>query len=415
MLEVLTTNRCPSREEWMNFYAGKIEGDSIAKLAAHLDTCSSCQALLRDIAASTANASDPLLARLRAVPNEVDEYQYEPACRIAMEKMQSFMSTDGEKRTGAEPREVILEPLPERLGEYRIIELLGRGGMGAVYRAVHMRLGREVALKVVSRERARAAAAERFVRETRAHGQLDHPNVVRATDAGEVDGVAFLVMELIDGVALDRLVRERGVLPVADACEIARQAAVGLQHLAEHGLVHRDVKPSNVMVNRRDEVKVLDLGLVAVLDWHQHGTALTDGQVIGTFDYLAPEQSEPNGPVDARTDIYGLGCTLYFLLTGTAPYPSPTYATARAKILAHNSAPIPVVTATKPDVPAELSAIITRMLAKDPADRFATPRDVAVALAPFCNIELQNAPTFIVPRAERPSRRPRFPIIAAVL
>src|SRR5262245_38901374 len=254
MLEVLTTNRCPSREEWMNFYAGKIEGDSIAKLAAHLDTCSSCQALLRDIAASTANASDPLLARLRAVPNEVDEYQYEPACRIALEKIQSFISTDGEKRTGAEPREVIPEPLPERLGEYRIIELLGRGGMGAVYRAVHMRLGREVALKVISRERA-CVATERFARETRAHGQLDHPNVVRATDAGEVDGVAFLVMELIDGVALDRLVRDRGVLGVADACEIARQTAVGLQHLAEHGLVHRDVKPSNVMVNRRGEVK----------------------------------------------------------------------------------------------------------------------------------------------------------------
>jgi TolB-like protein len=215
-------------------------------------------------------------------------------------------------------------------------------------------------------------------------GRLDHPNVVRATDAGEANGVAFLVMDLVDGMDLDRLVRATGPLRVADACELARQAAAGLQHLAAHGLVHRDVKPSNLMLSRRGEVQILDLGL-ATTGWGHAGDALTGtGQVVGTFDYLAPEQADVGRPVDTRADVYGLGCTLFYLLAARPPYAGAGASTPRAKILAHTAGPVPEARDLRPDVPEGLSAVLRRMLAKDPADRFPTPAGASEALAPYC-------------------------------
>jgi serine/threonine protein kinase len=216
-------------------------------------------------------------------------------------------------------------------------------------------------------------------------GGLDHPNVVRATDAGEADGVAYLVMDLVDGVDLARVLRSRGRLRVADACEAARQAATGLAHLAGRGLVHRDVKPSNLMIDRGGVAKVLDLGLAAPGPTGGTAEPLTEsGHVVGTYEYLAPEQADNARGVDARADVYALGCTLYHLLTGRPPYAGSRFATAPAKLLAHASAPVPDVRTSAPDVPPGLAEVVRRMMAKDPADRFSGPAAAAAALAPYC-------------------------------
>lgn len=370
---------CPSRDTWSGFYAGKVEPDALPTLIEHLDHCTACQSVLHTLVGATADADDALIASLRAASRPAGGYEEEVACGRVVEQIWGLVGGNSTAR-GAAPA------LPaERLGEYRILHLLGHGGMGAVYRAVHTRLGREVALKLVPPHRARDASAARFQREISAHGRLNHPNVVRATDAGEAHGVAFLVMDLVDGVDLDRLVKTAGPLGVADACELARQAAAGLQHLAEHELVHRDVKPSNVMLSRRGEVKVLDLGLAARIDVSGDGTAVTaDGHILGSFDYLAPEQADPARPVDARADVYSLGCSLYYLLAGAPPYSGAEHATVRGKILAHTTGPVPRIARARPEVPAPLAAVLARMLAKNPEDRFPTAAAVVAALRPFC-------------------------------
>ena len=375
MPQTLDTIRCPDRDTWSGFYAGKADPESVDGLAAHLDSCRACQSVLDALGQTTVDEADALVAGLRAVSPEADDFEVEPECRQALERVQSLLPGTPE-----------VPPVPEKLGEYRILQLIGRGGMGSVYRATHARLGRDVALKIVPPDRARSAAAQaRFHREMAALGKLDHPNVVRATDAGEVDGVAFLVMDLVDGVDLARLVKACGPLRPADACELARQAAAGLQHLTAHGVVHRDVKPSNLMLSRRGEVKILDLGLAATGEWLEGSEGLTGtNQVVGTFDYLAPEQADPGSAIDARTDVYSLGCTLFFLLTGRPPYAGPNHITPRSKILAHTAGPVPEVRDARADVPAELAATLTRMMAKNPTDRFATPAEAAAALAAHC-------------------------------
>ena len=192
--------------------------------------------------------------------------------------------------------------------------------MGAVYLAEHGVMNRRVALKVIKPEyTSNPAAVERFRREIRAAARLHHPNIVAAYDAEQAGETHFLVMEYVDGVSLDRLVAERGPLPVAEACEYVRQAALGLQHAHEHGLVHRDVKPHNLIRGADGVVKVLDFGLASARGSGE--CSLTGATVVmGTPDYIAPEQAEESRAADARSDVYALGCTLYFLLTGRPPF-----------------------------------------------------------------------------------------------
>jgi serine/threonine protein kinase len=195
--------------------------------------------------------------------------------------------------------------------EYKLLAELGKGGMGTVYRALHTKLDREVALKILPAERTKdPEAVDRFQREMKAVGKLEHPHIVRATDAGEQDGTHFLVMEYVEGLDLSELVQVIGPLPVADACEVIRQAAVGLQAAHEHGMVHRDIKPSNLMLAANGRVKILDLGLALLdpqrgdVDDEGGGRDLTsDGQIMGTFDYMAPEQAGDSHGVDIRADI----------------------------------------------------------------------------------------------------------------
>ena len=209
-----------------------------------------------------------------------------------------------------------------------------------------------MALKLLPANRFRDPhAVSRFRREIEAIARVDHPNIVRASDAGEHDGIHFLVMELIDGADLSTLVRRCGPLPIAEACELTRQAAVALQHAHEHGLVHRDVKPSNIMLDRNGTAKLLDLGLVRLGDRSAGGDLTTTGQLLGTFDYMAPEQASDIQRVDIRADLYSLGCTMYFLLTGQPPFGDAQYRTVVRKIVAHAKDEAPPVTDLRPEVP----------------------------------------------------------------
>ncbi|HET6884152.1 MAG TPA: SUMF1/EgtB/PvdO family nonheme iron enzyme [Pirellulales bacterium] len=272
-----------------------------------------------------------------------------------------------------------------RIRDYELLEKLGEGGMGAVYKALHVKLKRPVAIKILPRERLLdPQAVARFNREMEAVGQLIHPNIVLAHDAGEADGQHYLVMELVEGMDLTQLVARLGPLPIADACELVRQAALGLAHAHRFGLVHRDIKPSNLILTSAGQTKILDLGL-ALLNSAQPSGELTGAcQVMGTADYMAPEQAADSHAVDIRADIYSLGCTLYKLLTGEPPFTGPQYKTALSKLMAHQQTVPPAVYQVRGGVPAALSNLVGRTLAKSPSERHAMPEDLAAALKPFC-------------------------------
>ncbi|MCI0641482.1 MAG: serine/threonine protein kinase [Gemmataceae bacterium] len=279
-------------------------------------------------------------------------------------------------------------PTQETVGQYLLVEKLGEGGMGAVYKAVHTQLQKNFAIKLLSAQRLPdPSVIQRFRQERIAVGKLDHPNIVRATDAGEFQGHYFLVMEYVEGQDLNKIVKERGKLPVAEACAIIRQAAEGLQYIHEQNLVHRDIKPSNLMLTATGQVKILDLGLAlfprqATLD--EDELTMT-GQVMGTWDYISPEQALDTHSVDIRADIYSLGCTFFKLLTGRAPFACAPYDSNREKIRAHLEIAPPKLDTLQPDVPAAIQLVLDRMLAKDPMYRYQSPREVAEALAAFAD------------------------------
>ena len=271
------------------------------------------------------------------------------------------------------------------LGPYTLTEKLGQGGMGTVYKAWHGLLKRIVALKLLPADRLHdPQAVARFYREMEAIGKIDHPHIVRATDAGDDQGQPYLAMDYIEGLTLAELVHAGGPLPVADACELARQTALALECLRQNGLVHRDIKPSNLLLSAAGQLKVLDLGLAALYaEQPDHERLTTTGMVLGTGDYMAPEQGMGSRDVDIRADLYSLGCTLYKLLTGKAPFADPSFGTYYQKIKAHAETPVPPAEALRPGLPAELLAVLRRLLAKAPDDRYALPLEVASALEPF--------------------------------
>jgi serine/threonine protein kinase len=272
---------------------------------------------------------------------------------------------------------------PERIRDYQLVRLLGRGGMGCVYLARHMRLHRDVALKVLREELADDPVYRaRFEREMAVVGPLDHPHLIRAQDAGAEGPHLFLVMELLDGRDLGAVVRERGALPVADACEAARQAALGLHHAHEHGLVHRDVKASNLFLTRAGVVKVIDLGLARPTEKAVAGDLSSAMLLAGTPECMSPEQWE-GADVDRRADVYALGCTLIVLLTGRPPFALPGKPSWLAWMDAHGRVVPPSLGVLRPDAPADLATLVAQMLAKAPGGRPASAAAVAEALAPF--------------------------------
>jgi serine/threonine protein kinase len=272
-----------------------------------------------------------------------------------------------------------------QLGEYQLLEKLGQGGMGTVYKALHTKLGRTVALKVLSKDRVwDERAIVRFEREMKAVGAVDHPHIVRAMDAREIGETRILVMEFVDGLDLAEIVKRCYPLAIADACELVRQAALALEGVHAYGLVHRDVKPSNLMLTRQGQVKLLDLGLARFEMDPAGGDEVTGaGQAIGTVEYMAPEQLSDSTSVDIRADLYSLGCTLFKFLAGQTPFGGPEYKGPLERLMAHVQKPVPSVWQYRGDVPPALVHVVERMLAKDPNQRFQTPVEVAQALTPL--------------------------------
>ncbi|HJZ53676.1 MAG TPA: protein kinase [Gemmataceae bacterium] len=268
------------------------------------------------------------------------------------------------------------------IGKYKVLERLGAGGMGTVFLCEHKLMRRRVAVKVLPIPKAEdKASLERFYREARAVAAVDHPNIVRAYDIDQDDNLHFLVMEYVDGTNLQDLVKKSGPLDVQRACHYIYGAAVGLQHAHEIGLVHRDIKPGNILIDRSGVVKILDMGLARFFnDDTDELTKKYDENVLGTADYLSPEQALDSHTVDIRADIYSLGATFYYLLTGSAPFPEGSVA---QKLIWHQSREPRPIQSLRPAVTDELAAVIQKMMAKDQAKRYQTPSELMAALAPW--------------------------------
>jgi serine/threonine protein kinase len=278
------------------------------------------------------------------------------------------------------------------IGKYKVLERLGAGGMGSVYLCEHKLMRRRVAVKVLPTAKATdPSSLERFYREARAVAALDHPNIVRAYDIDEDDKLHFLVMEHVDGSNLQDIIKKSGPLSVERATNYIRQAALGLQHAHDAaGIVHRDVKPGNVLVDRNGIVKLLDMGLARF--FHDEDDMLTkkyDENVLGTADYLAPEQATDSHGVDIRADIYSLGATLYFCLTGRTPFAEGTVA---QKLIWHQTRLPKPVKSFRPDVPDELIAVLDKAMAKDVSQRYQLPVEFAEALNPWTQSAIPPPP-----------------------
>jgi len=267
-------------------------------------------------------------------------------------------------------------PLPDCLGDYRIVGRLGSGGMGTVYRAVHERMGREVAVKLLRPEIQRnPLLLQRFDREVRAAAKLSHPNIVAALDAREHEGLHFLVTELVEGKDLDQTVRLSGPLPVVDAIECMLQVGKGLSYSHSQGVIHRDIKPANLLRANDGTVKILDMGLARLSNSESSNNVhLTEsGVMMGTAASMPPEQARDTRKADARSDLYSLGCTLFYLLTGRTAFSGTTQLDM---ILSHVNQPIPSLRMTNPQIPAALDKIFQRLVAKNPDDRFQTAEEL---------------------------------------
>jgi serine/threonine-protein kinase len=295
------------------------------------------------------------------------------------------------------------------VGPYVLLERIGEGGMGQVFKAWHRHLDRTVALKVIRKDRLDSQeTVRRFQREIEVAARLSHPNIVAALDAGEVAGSRYVALEYVEGIDLAKLVKQRGPLPVAQACDYVRQAALGLQHAFERGLIHRDIKPSNLLVARAagapdDQacvVKILDMGLARAQGPTADSDEVTQFQAtLGTPDFISPEQARDARSADIRADLYSLGCTLYYLLTGSVPYPN---AAPMEKLLKHWMEEPTPVEELRPEVGPEVAEIVRKLMAKRPEDRYQLPVELVAALAGIAEFELPADA-----RAARPPARPK--------
>lgn len=269
------------------------------------------------------------------------------------------------------------------LGHFIIEERIGVGGMGAVFRALDTRLQRIVALKVLGPGQSRdVSSVRRFQNEARSAARLDHDNIARVFYFGEDKGLHFIAFEYVVGINLRDLIQKRGPLPIVDALNYTLQIASALSHTAANGVVHRDIKPSNIIVMPNGRTKLVDLGLARKHTSDSLGDITMAGTTLGTFDYISPEQAKDPRNVDVRSDIYSLGCTLYHLLTGFPPYPEGT---VLQKLLDHQGKEPPDPALRNPDIPVELSAVVQRMMATKPRQRYTTPQDLIAELAPIAH------------------------------
>ena len=276
------------------------------------------------------------------------------------------------------------------IGPYTIVDRIGAGGMGQVYKAVHRHMLRTVALKVLTKSRrADPDAQSRFMREVRASAQLNHPNIVTAYDVGEEGNVTYLVLEYVEGASVAELVKQHGRLAPDQVAAVGYHVASALEHARRQGIVHRDIKPGNILVGNEGTCKVLDMGLARFEEGGpdvDESTSLTrDGVVMGSINYLSPEQAMNSHQADTRSDIYSLGCTLYHMLAGQVPFPGGTAAEKLIKHQMHEPTPLAQLA---PHAPPELVQVVVRMMTKSVDDRYQTPAEVAQGLEPWTKVPL---------------------------
>ncbi len=387
----------PTDETLHAYGLGNLEGSSADSVEAHLEGCPACRHRVAEL------SSDSFLGRLRNAQARPET----PA--PAVSSMTDRSSPAGQRRSPVPSATGTLPPGLVDHPDYEILRELGRGGMGVVYLAENKLMGRKEVLKVVSGQLiSRPGVLDRFLREIRSAAGLHHPNIVTAYSALRVGENLVLAMEYVEGFDLSRVVKAKGPLPVAVACNYVHQAALGLQHAHEHGMVHRDIKPSNLILGRqgnRGVVKILDFGLARVEREHGGAGTLTQaGQLLGTPAYMAPEQTSDPRRVDIRADIYSLGCTFYYLLTGNPPFQG---ANLYDILQAHQSMEALPLNLARPEVPIQLAIVVATMMAKEPDRRFGTPQEVAQALAPFLKKDAAPASglslsVFEPPAASRP-------------
>jgi serine/threonine protein kinase len=271
------------------------------------------------------------------------------------------------------------------LGRYKLLERIGIGGMGQVFLAEHMHMRKRTAVKVLPPTKATdPVALARFYREARVAASLEHENVVHTFDIDQDGPLHFLVMEYVDGTTLLEIVKRFGPLSLARAAHYIRQTAIGLEYAHRHGMIHRDIKPGNIILDRQGTAKLLDMGLARFYRDDQDNITIKydDKNVLGTADYVAPEQTRDSRNIDIRADIYGLGGSFYFVLTGQPPFPDLSVA---EKIIAHQSKKPQSIRELRPEVPPGLAKIIEKMMAKDPKERFQTPQEIVDALEAWTN------------------------------
>ncbi len=362
----------PTDQTLRAYGVGKLYGDLADSVHSHLGACAECRQRVAEVSADT------FLGRLR-------DAQVRPESPAPVgPSMAGLSMSEGCPRSTASPASSLPSGLAEH-PDYEILGELGRGGMGVVYLASNKLMGRKEVLKVVSRELMdRRGVRDRFVREIRNAAQLHHANIVTAYSAFRAGESIVFAMEYVEGHDLATYVKAQGPLPVAHACNFIYQAALGLQHAHEKGMVHRDIKPSNLILARhgnRPVVKVLDFGLAKATREGPVEKGLThEGQMLGTPDYIAPEQSLDAHKADIRADIYSLGCTLHYLLTGRPPFRG---ASLYEVLQAHHSMEAEPLNLVRTEVPGELAAVVAKMMAKDPDRRYQTPGEVAQLLKPF--------------------------------
>jgi serine/threonine protein kinase len=361
----------PTDHTLSSYGLGKLDDALAEAVNQHLETCDSCRRRVAEL------SSDEFLGRLqpaKAMPDRAAS-GWSPS---------AGSSTDGSARPVAPPS---VETLPPELvdhPDWEIVRELGRGGMGVVYLANNRLMGRPEVLKVVGRHLIeRPGVADRFLREIRSAAKLQHPNIVTAYSARHLGQSLVFAMEYVKGFDLSKLVKSHGPLPITHSCHFIHQAALGLQHALENDMVHRDIKPANLIVRegKKGILKVLDFGLAKVTSEGQADSNLTrEGQMVGTPDFIAPEQIRDAKSADIRADIYSLGCTLYYLLSGGPPFRGEHLWDIYQAHFSMDAGPLNLV---RPEVPVELAAVVAKLMAKEPGRRFQEPGEAARALTPF--------------------------------
>ncbi|MFT7638985.1 MAG: serine/threonine protein kinase, partial [Pirellulaceae bacterium] len=376
LVKAMTTKECPSVELLLQLADGVLSGQQESSLTAHIDACSRCQGLLAQQSES----------KLVAIPNDpVLEKEKSPHLLATLSEIKTH-SSNGEAWPAARPVHPLadvlpwLEPADDAVGmldHYRLEEFVGRGGMGVVFRATDTTLKRTVAVKILSPSYAPdGAARERFLREARAAAGINHPNVVTVYSVSHESDLPYLVMEYVDGVSLEDHLEKIGKLLPSVVAEIGRQVSAALGAAHRCGILHRDVKPSNIMVDsKRQCVKLADFGLSRVLG---ESRLTGSGTIIGTPSYFAPEVVEGNGQVDHRADLFSLGSVLYTLCSGEVPFHAESVYGTMSQITRAN--PVALIEVA-PDTPASLIAVVERLHQKNPAARFQSAADVEYALA----------------------------------